>query len=224
MPTTKPTPESPPTERLLLAAIDRAYRHRRRSENPGVRLASVKEHLGLGIGSASTRRLRPLWDGLHAACLIELSEARGQPLWRLTSAGVERLQAARKSGELVLPESPQHRHWREARSTASEQITSFRDELRAAPADAADLLVIEPPSPTPGVRRATDGRKRARAWAGRSIACVSGQSRTTAKRTSLPTRIAGGGTAGDGEKFNRPCVFEGPFVLVFVFGSHPRSE
>jgi len=174
MPATKPTPEQPPSEGLLLAAIDRAYRHRRRSENPGVRLASVKEHLGLEGGGASTRRLRPLWDGLRAACLIEPSEPRGQPLWRLTSAGVERLQAARKSGgELELPESPQHRDWREARSTASEQITSFRGELRAALADAADLLVIEPPTESDSWREAGERLQRASSRVGWAVYCLS---------------------------------------------------
>jgi hypothetical protein len=172
MPATKPTPEPPPTEGLLLAAIDRAYRHRRRSENPGVRLASVKEHLGLGIGRASTRRLRPLWDGLHAACLIELSEPRGQPLWRLTSAGVDRLQAARKSGELELPESPQHRDWREARSTASEQIASFRDELRAALADTADLLVIEPPIESDSWRETSERLQKACSRVSWAVYCL----------------------------------------------------
>jgi DNA-binding PadR family transcriptional regulator len=146
MPGTKPAADGPPSEELLLAAIARAYRHRRRRENPGVRLASVKEHLGLASGSASTRCLRPTWDSLHAAGLIELSEPRDQPLWRLTSAGVERLQDVRQSGELALPESPQHRDWREARSAASEQTAGFRDELRAALADTADLILIEPPT------------------------------------------------------------------------------
>lgn len=169
---TKPTPEQPPSEGLLLAAIDRAYRHRRRSENPGVRLASVKEHLGLGGGSASTRRLRPLWDGLHAAGLIELSEPRDQPLWRLTSVGVERLQAVRQSAELELPESPQHRDWRDARSTASEQITSFRDELRAALADAADLLVIEPPTESDSWRQTGDRLQKACSHVGWAVYCL----------------------------------------------------
>jgi DNA-binding PadR family transcriptional regulator len=174
MPATKPTPEAPPSEGLLLAAIDRAYRHRRRSENPGVRLASVKEHLGLGGASASTRRLRPLWDELHAACLIELSEPRDQPLWRLTSAGVERLQAVRQSGgELELPESPQHRDWREAQSTASEQIASFRDELRAALADTADLLVIEPPTDSESWREVGERLHKACSRVGWAVYCLS---------------------------------------------------
>jgi hypothetical protein len=169
MPATKPTPEEPPSEGLLLAAIDRAYRHRCRRANPGVRLASIKEHLGF----ASTRRLQPTWDGLHAASLTELSEPHGQPLWRLTIAGVERLQAARLSGELELPESPQHRDWREARSAASAQIASFRDELRAALADTADLLVIEPPTESDSWREAGEQLQNACSRVGWAVYCLS---------------------------------------------------
>lgn len=173
MPATKPTPEQPPSEGLLLAAIARAYRHRRRRENPGVRLASIKEHLGLASGSASTRCLRPTWDSLRAAGLIELSEPRDQPLWRLTSAGVERLQDVRQSGELELPESPQHRDWREARGTASEQIASFRDELRAALADTADLLVIDSPTDSESWRETGERLQRACSCVSWAAYCLS---------------------------------------------------
>jgi hypothetical protein len=173
MPARKPTHEEPPSEGLLLAAIDRAYRHRRRRVNPGVRLASVKEHLGVASGSAGTRRLRPVWDALHAASLIELSEPRGQPLWRLTSAGVARLQAARQSGVLELHESPQHRDWREARSAAREQIASFRAELRTALADTADLLVIEPPTDPGSSREAGERLQNACSRVGWAVYCLS---------------------------------------------------
>ena len=168
-----PTSEELPSEERLLAAIDRAYRHRRRRANPGVRLASVKEHLGLAAGSASTRRLRPIWDGLHAAGLIEPSAPRSQRLWRLTSTGVERLQEARQGGELELPESPQHRDWREARSAASEQIAGFRDELRAALADTADLLVIEPPAESDSWREAGERLQRACSRVSWAVYCLS---------------------------------------------------
>jgi DNA-binding PadR family transcriptional regulator len=173
MPATKPTPEPPPSEGLLLAAIDRAYRHRRRRENPGVRLASAKEHLGLARGSASTRCVRPVWDALHAAGLIEPSEPRGQPLWRLTSAGVERLQTVRQSGELKLPESPQHRDWREARSAANKQIAGFRNELRTALADTADLLVIEPPTNSDSWREAGERLQTACSGVSWAVYCLS---------------------------------------------------
>jgi DNA-binding PadR family transcriptional regulator len=173
MPTMKPTPEEPPSEELLLAAIDRAYRHRRRRENPGVRLASVKDHLGLSTGSLSTRRLRPVWNALHAGGLIERSEPRGQPLWRLTSAGVERLQTVRQGEELKLPESPQHRDWREARTAASEQIADYRDELRTALADTADLLVIESPADADSWREAGERLQTACSRVSWAVYCLS---------------------------------------------------
>jgi hypothetical protein len=168
-----PTSEELPSEELLLAAFDRAYRHRRRRANPGVRLASVKEHLGLAAGSASTRRLRPIWDGLHAAGLIEPSAPRSQRLWRLTSAGVERLQIVCQSGELKLPESPQHRDWRDARSAASEQIAGFRDELHAVLADTADLLVIEASTDSDSWREAGERLQRACSCVSWAIYCLS---------------------------------------------------
>lgn len=141
MPTKKRIPEEPPSEELVLAAIDRASRHRRRQENPGVLFATVKEHLGLAHGGWSTRRLRPVWDGLQAAGLIEQSRRHGSTLWGLTRTGAQRLKAAQQSGELEpLPESPQHRFWREARVAASDRINEFRGDLRSALDEATDLL------------------------------------------------------------------------------------
>ncbi len=49
MPTQEPTPADAPSEDLVLAAIERAYRHRTNQQNPGVLLADVKAHLGLLI-------------------------------------------------------------------------------------------------------------------------------------------------------------------------------
>jgi hypothetical protein len=41
---------------------------------------------------------------------------------------------------VVLPESPQHRHWREARAAAERRIAGLRDDLRAALAEGGILL------------------------------------------------------------------------------------
>ncbi len=168
-----PTSDELPSGELLLAALDRAFRHRRRAENPGVRLASVKEHLGLAAGGASTRRLRPAWNALQAAGLIEPSEPRGQPLWRLTRAGIERLQTVWQSDELKLPESPQHRDWRKARAAASKQMVGFLDELRAALADTADLLVIEPLTDSDSWRETGERLQRACSCVSWAVYCLS---------------------------------------------------
>jgi hypothetical protein len=47
------------------------------------------------------------------------------------------------AGEVSLPESPQHRNWREAREAAGERIGSFRDALRALLDEGATLLADE---------------------------------------------------------------------------------
>ncbi len=112
MPAQKATPAEMPSEDLVLAAIDRAYRHRTNQRNPGVLLVDVKEHLGLDRTGASTVRLRPTWENLQTLGLIEQTHQSNRILWRLTDAGHKRLQAGRQTSDLSLPESPQHRRWR----------------------------------------------------------------------------------------------------------------
>jgi DNA-binding PadR family transcriptional regulator len=144
MPAKKPTPATMPSEDLVLAAIDRAFRHRTNQRNPGVLLVDVKEHLGLDRSGASTVRLRPTWQNLQTLGLVEQTHQSNRILWRLTDTGHTRLQAARQTSELSLPESPQHRRWREAHTIASRRIDTLRDELRAALADATRLMDNNP--------------------------------------------------------------------------------
>lgn len=140
MPAKKPTPAVMPSEDLVLAAIERAYRHRTNQQNPGVLLADVKAHLGLPRSGAVTLRLRPIWQALHDACLIEQFRIQGNLVWNLTPAGHRRLTAATKTSDLTLPESPQHRRWKTAHTEAGERINTLRDDLRAALADATRLI------------------------------------------------------------------------------------
>ena len=136
MPANKPMPEKI-SEEMVLAAIDRAIRHSRLSETADVLLATVKEHLGLPRHGGATRQLRPTWDALERAGLIECSRRHSLTLWKLTSAGKKHLEAATPAS---LPESPQHRNWREARQAAAQHIDRLRDELGAALSDASELL------------------------------------------------------------------------------------
>jgi hypothetical protein len=53
-----PTSPEQPSEEAVLAAIERALRHRRPQQSGGVLLSVVKEHLGLS--RHDTRRLRPV--------------------------------------------------------------------------------------------------------------------------------------------------------------------
>jgi hypothetical protein len=138
MPKTKATPIKLPSDELLLAAIERAERHRARR---GVHLAIIKEHLGLPSGSWSTRQLRPQRDRLEATGLIEQFRACGLVVWSLTKKGHQRLADARRAhGILQLPESPQHRTWRAAHREAEERIDEFREDMRERLNTAISLL------------------------------------------------------------------------------------
>ena len=144
MPAKKPTPAEMPSEDLVLAAIERAYRHRTNQQNPGVLLADVKAHLGLPRSGAATLRLRPIWENLQTLGLIEQFRLQGNLVWNLTPAGHRRLTAAGKTSNLTLPESPQHRRWKTAHAEAAQLIDTLRDDLRTVLADAARLLDNDP--------------------------------------------------------------------------------
>jgi hypothetical protein len=121
----------PVTDELVLAAAERAERHRRRSE-PGVMLGDVFAHMGFLYNGAATRQLRPRLDALVSAGLLERTHRYKVRLLVLTSAGRRSLAQARRRGEVVmLPESPQHRMWRHSREDATEQIGGSRERLRA---------------------------------------------------------------------------------------------
>jgi hypothetical protein len=133
MPTQPPTSKNSPPEELVLAAIERALRHRRQPQNLGVLLSAVKEHLGLSRHGSDTRRLQPVVDALRTSGAIESTERQGLTLWRLTSAGKRRLVVARRRGMIEpLPESPQHREWRRAREAAERRIDQLEGELEQA--------------------------------------------------------------------------------------------
>jgi hypothetical protein len=99
---------------------------------------AVLDHLGL---PRSSRRVRTRLDALEAAGSVERSRPRGITKWELTPAGRRRLAQARRAGSVPeLPESPQHRKWREAHTLAGQEIErlhlSARDDVEAA----SDLL------------------------------------------------------------------------------------
>ncbi|HEX3520387.1 MAG TPA: hypothetical protein VHT29_15250 [Solirubrobacteraceae bacterium] len=135
MPETKPTPELPSND-LILAAIERAICHR--GGNDPQALSTIKQHLGLPHNGWTTLQLRPKLQALEATGLIEQSRLRSKPLWRLTREGHKRLDAVRAA--IVLPESPQHQRWSEARNAAGERIAGFRGDLRGALDEAIALL------------------------------------------------------------------------------------
>lgn len=96
-------------------------------------------HLGFEPGPETNRRL---WlEGLRRAGLLTVTERHGEPFWRLTGAGREKLADEREAGALgELPESPQRRAWRHARVEAAVRIEGFR-QAQAEALEAADELL-----------------------------------------------------------------------------------
>jgi hypothetical protein len=133
----------PVSDAIVLAAVARAERHRER-EGEGVMMSDIAEHLGFVHGSWTTRRLRPQIDALIAEGSLARSRRHGVVVWELTDDGRRRLDQIRRTGEVgELPESPQHRVWRHARTAAGERIDGFRAEALEALDEAAMLLDAE---------------------------------------------------------------------------------
>jgi hypothetical protein len=123
--------EAPPDE-LILLAIDRAERHKRvRRDEPGVTVGAIAEHLRMRRNSVASRRLNPILRRLETQGPLARYALPGHslPLWVLTERGRGEVDKAAASGEFVLPESPQHVAWREARIGAALRISQFKDDL-----------------------------------------------------------------------------------------------
>jgi hypothetical protein len=122
---------------LMLAAVDRAARHR-----PGrasaVPVFAVMEHLGLPPRSSG---VRVKLYALERTGALQRERVHGAHAVALTATGRRRLQRARRAGRLPeLPESPQHRAWRQARTSSGVEIDPLRRDLRNA-LQAATLLL-----------------------------------------------------------------------------------
>jgi hypothetical protein len=111
---------------LVLAALERAQRHDERRRT-GIVYSVLVQHLGLPMGSATGRRLRPRLRELEASGLVAPIKRHGIVVYELTQRGKRRLKA---EGAVALPESPQHRAWRVARDAAEERIGEFQEDIR----------------------------------------------------------------------------------------------
>lgn len=131
----------PVSDALVLAAFDRAERHRGRGAgDAGVLLGDVFAHMGFVYNGAATRQLRPRLDALLASGALENARRHSLKLWVLTSAGRRQLAQARRKNEVRLPESPQHRRWRHTRALAAERIERYRKQMRGLLKEADALL------------------------------------------------------------------------------------
>jgi ribosome-binding protein aMBF1 (putative translation factor) len=134
------TPADEVTDMLVLAAVDRAERHGDRATR-AVPIWEVLGHLGVAVRTRRARHVRVSLEALEASGSLELSRRHGVPVWVLTRSGRRRLSRARRAGRVpVLPESPQHRKWREARRLAEQRIEEFRAELGDAVEHTQELL------------------------------------------------------------------------------------
>lgn len=114
-------PSNEVPEPLVLAAIDRAARHRERDTVPAW---EVYAHLGFPNRSGGARAARRQLDALTEGGALERSRRHGVEVWSPTLVGKHRLGAA---GTVELPESPQHAAWRTARALAGQKIEHFTD-------------------------------------------------------------------------------------------------
>jgi len=114
---------------LVLAAVERAARHRARADE-GVPVWVIRGHLHIPARSRDARRLRARLRALESEGLLSTGGKSGVVLWSLTEAGQERLRAARAEGGVpVLPESPQHIAWHQARAAAQQHMVGFDQAL-----------------------------------------------------------------------------------------------
>jgi hypothetical protein len=119
-----------PTDETLLAAIRRAALHdpRGRGRTP---IWTLLEHLDIPRRTVRARAVRARLLALERRGWLEQLSTRGVPTWALTSSGTRRLKRAERLGfEIALPESPQHRTWRQAQTLAAREIERFAERLR----------------------------------------------------------------------------------------------
>lgn len=130
----------PISDELLLAAVDRAERHRE-AQRDGVSWPDIVAHLGFVKTGWTTLRLRPQRDALIAGGLLAAGRRQGFDVWSLTDAGRGHLDAARQRGPIgELPESPQHRAWRHVRANAAEVVEPLRASARTGAEETLGLL------------------------------------------------------------------------------------
>jgi hypothetical protein len=131
-------------DELVLAAIERAIRHYPRKTS-AVPAWEIYDHLGFPTRSGAARRVRARLNAMQEAGAVERSRRRGLDVWALSSTGRRRLQRVERTDKVLeLPESPQHRAWRDAQATAAQEIERYRAELRERLEQALRLLDVDP--------------------------------------------------------------------------------
>lgn len=131
---------------LVLAAVARAYRHRS-PKGLDVPFGDIIDHLAIARRTKAARNVRAHLAALCDADLVRRSRRHGITVWGLTWAGQRHLERALRSTDPpILPESPQHRAWRNAHDLAGQEIDRFRGQLRATVGDTLELADTDPPT------------------------------------------------------------------------------
>jgi Transcriptional regulator PadR-like family len=144
-------PSGPVSELEVLAALARSELQAT-TRYPG--LEGIAHHLGWRFSGQATRHLRPKLDRLTAAGLVATEDPRPheprRQEWTITPAGRLRLAAA---APIDLPESPQHRRWRQDRDVAAWALDAARSQAWDVHEEVYGLLSVredEVPSLTDG--------------------------------------------------------------------------
>ena len=131
-------PSGPVSELEVLAALARAELHATRWK-PFT--SDIAHHLGWRFSGQATRHLRPHLERLTSAGLVAPSEPRTYTManqrWTITTAGSRRLASA---ATVDLPESPQHRRWRQDRDVAAWALDAVRSQAWDVIEEVSDLL------------------------------------------------------------------------------------
>ncbi|MET0557607.1 MAG: hypothetical protein ABW065_02895 [Solirubrobacterales bacterium] len=115
-------PYEPVPDSLILAAIERAEHH----GTADVWIVEIGHHLGFRHDSRTTHQLRERLERLRGGKVVIETTHNGREHWALTEEGRKQLARSRHAAALMdLPESPQHRRWREARLQAVLRIDGF---------------------------------------------------------------------------------------------------
>jgi hypothetical protein len=121
---------------LMLAAITRAEHHHGYQGAPDW---EIVEHLAVARRSRQARQVKARLPELVQAGFLGESRRHGVNVWA-TNAKTRKRLAPVPEVMRSLPESPQHRKWRDARDAAEHEIEGFYLRLRDAVDTAADLL------------------------------------------------------------------------------------
>jgi hypothetical protein len=133
-----------PDDPRVLAAVQRASLHRHGASREAP-ISSILAHLSIPRRSGAARHVRRRLDALGDAGELASVRRHGVIAWAPTRQGEQRLRRLRAAGEPpVLPESPQHQAWRNARAAASAEIKRFRRSLAGLLDEAGALLSAEP--------------------------------------------------------------------------------